>query len=180
MSKTVETIQRKKNLQFGHYKVKFLKPEEDKTINSDSDLYNQELEALPLNQQEFSEGWEQNLPSITKNNPIHHWSVTLAQLPPSLWSKYRVAYEDKKSYTPIIKNDIYYYSVNETKYDNDLKALYRELKKGYNSDDNLIKELLNKLEDENKKSYIHGWLIIRAKNFLKGSEHKYFIDLVDF
>ena len=51
--------------------------------------------------------------------------------------------------------------------------LYKELAKGLSSDNKVIKELLSKLEvnADSSKSNISGWLIIRAKKFLKNDKY---------
>ena len=152
----VERVEKKRKLPFGHY--------------MSSQIEN--LECKPLNQEDYSEGWRTVLPKPDKSNPIHHWSVTLAQLPPHLWIKYRKSYEDNKPFYPIIKDNIYYYSINESKYDNELKLLYLELMKGTTASRNTIKEILLTLEGQ-----VTGWLIIRAKKFLKETNERYFCDL---
>lgn len=153
------TIEKRKKLPFGHY---ISKNENDGTC----------YECKPLSQEEYSDGWQTVLPKNSKNNAIHHWSVTLAQLPPYLWKKYKVIYEGNKQYNPVIKDYIYYYSINESKYDSELKELYIELSKGREADKNVIKGLLEKLEGQ-----VNGWLTIRAKNFLKNKDDRYFVDL---
>lgn len=149
---------KKRKLPFGHYKV----------IHS-----KEEVEIKPISQEEMAEGWQAVLPTLNSGNPIHHWSVTLAQLPPRLWSKYRIDYEGNNAFCPVIKNNIYYYSINKTSHDDNLILLYKELAKGLSSDNNVIKELLSKLEfnADATKSNISGWLIIRAKKFLKNDKY---------
>jgi len=151
---------KKRKLPFGHYKVG-------------------EFEIKPITQDEFSDGWKAVLPSIKSGNPIHHWSVTLAQLPPHLWCKRRIEYDGNKQNFKVIKDNIYYYSVNKTAHDANLILLYEELMKGELSDNKVIKELLSKLEvnEDSSKSNISGWLIIRAKKFLAGKSDKYITDM---
>jgi len=153
------SIEKKRKLPFGHY---LSKNENDEAV----------YECKPLSQQEYADGWQSVLPKKNIDNAIHHWSVTLAQLPPNLWKKYRINYEGNKQYNPVIRDNIYYYSINESKYDSELKQLYIELSKGRESDKNLIKTLLEKLENQ-----VTGWLTIRAKNFLKTNDEKYCADL---
>jgi len=149
---------KKRKLPFGHFKVMMGKNEEV---------------IKPLTQDEIAEGWQLNLPSF-QSFPVHHWSLTLAQLPPHLWKKLRVEYKDGKDYIPIIKNNIYYYSINATKYDNELKKLYYELQKGYNANIDKIKDLMNSFNNE-----INGWLITRARKFIKDPIHdRYFVDML--
>ena len=166
-------IVKKRKLPFGHYKLTVLKE------NSDGN-FSEDIEAKPLNQDEISEGWHAVLPKLSSGNPVHHWSVTLAQLPPILWNKYKVEYDGGKEYIPIIKNNIYYYTVNKTAHDEELVLLYRELAKGLHSDNNVIRDLLSKLEvnPDLSKSNISGWLITRAKRFLSDKYEKYKEDMV--
>ena len=152
-----EQVVKKRKLPFGHFKI----------ITKSG-----EIECKPNTQDEFADGWYQTLPRLSSGNPIHHWSVTLAQLPPHLWKKYRKEYESNKPFYPVIKDNIYYYSVNETKYDTLLLELYGELSKGLNSDNSKIKELLEKVDGQ-----VTGWLITRAKKFLKTDSEKYCVDL---
>ena len=167
---TVETTrntnpERKKKLPFGHYKSIQL------SLNSGS-LIETVVECKPLNQEEYSEGWRVKLPAANAYNPIHHWSVTLAQLPPHLWKKYRKEYDGGKAYFPVIKDNIYYYSINESKYDSDLKLLYVELMNGRFANKEVIKDILTKLDGQ-----VTGWLTIRAKKFLKQCDEYYNCDL---
>ena len=127
----------------------------------------------PLSQEEIAEGWQLKVPAYQNTQPVHHWSVTLAQLPPHLWEKLSVDYKDGKKYIPIIKDGIYYYSLNSTKYDDNLKSLYYEIQKGYNPNINSIKELLKNINDE-----VNGWLIMRAKAVVKKPKNIFFADLV--
>jgi len=165
-------VLKKRKLPFGHYNVSI-----SKNINGNIHLEN--IEIKPTTQNEFAEGWQPILPRLNSGNPIHHWSVTLAQLPPYLWSKYRIEYEGNKPYNPIIKNNIYYYSVNKTSHDNNLILLYKELAKGIYSDNKIIEDLLLKLEvnEDSSSSNISGWLIIRAKKFLKNEKYNGDMDL---
>ena len=150
---------KRRKLPFGHFKVLF---------------NNVEQIIKPLTQDEIADGWQLNLPG--DKFPVHHWSLTLAQLPPHLWKKLRVDYKDGKDFIPIIKDNIYHYSINSTKYDTDLKLLYSELSKGLNANLEKIKELLEKCDN------INGWLIIRAKKFIKKNrdveKDVYFVDLL--
>jgi len=156
----VNKVQKRK-LPFGHYKTSF------KTSDSE------EVICKPLNQDEISEGWIQVLPN-KQRSPVYHWSVTLSQLPPHLWDKYKVGYNEGKKYYPIIKDGIYNYSVNQTKHDETLIKLYKELTKGYHADLSVIKTYLSELDN------VNGWLVTRAKKFLKQSKFdRYFDDLID-
>jgi hypothetical protein len=167
---TVETSgnnnpEKKKKLPFGHYKSIQLSLKGGTLIEN-------LVECKPLNQEEYSEGWQLNLPVANAFNPIHHWSVTLAQLPPHLWKKYRREYDGGKAYFPVIKDNIYYYSINESKYDADLKLLYVELMNGRDANKKVIKDILKKIDGQ-----VNGWLTIRAKKFLKQCDEYYTSDL---
>jgi hypothetical protein len=174
MSETthVETVEqqtnKKRKLPFGHYKVQIRKEnmDADKLQTSNKEV------CKPPTQEELADSWRPNLPRNARNQPIHHWSVTLAQLPPYLWCKNKKTVQDGKEVYPIIKDGIYYYSVNPTKYDSELKSLYQELMKGYKADKDEIKILLEKLDNQ-----VNGWLIIRAKRFMKDIHNRYFLDL---
>jgi len=159
-SKSLEPKENKRRkLPFGHFKIM---------------VGSEEVVVKPLSQESIADGWQLNLPSYHKSQPVHHWSVTLAQLPPQLWKKLKVDYKDGKEYNPIIKDSIYYYSINSTKHDDDLKNLYFELQKGYNAKVDTIKNLLKDIDNN-----INGWLIIRARRFVKESiADRYFQDLL--
>ena len=162
-NKPSKEIKKNKKREFGHYEVVVSKGEkEEKEV------------VKPLTQDEIAEGWQATLPKRRKRQPIHHWSVTLAQLPPHLWTKYRLDYDGNgKGFYPSIQDGIYRYSVNETKYDLILKQLYTEMMKGYTANVEIIKDLLKSLENQ-----VNGWLIIRAKKYVKESIYdRYFDDL---
>jgi len=156
--KMVETKKRK--LPFGHYKVII-----NKGRLSNGQLLiegNEEVVCKPLNQDELAEGWRQHLPKSGLELPIHHWSVTLAQLPAHLWCKLMKDDESKNKSYLIIKDGIYYYSINQTKYDDSLKELFNEISIGYRFDKEKVKNVVDSLENQ-----VNGWLIIRAKKMLK-------------
>jgi len=153
-------VLKKRKLPFGHFKV---------LLNE-----NTEVVIKPLNQDDIAEGWQLALPCVRKGQPVHHWSVSLAQLPPHLWCKYTKEYDEKgKDFYPIIKDRIYYYSVNQTKYDPILKSVYNEMAKGSHADVSLMENLLKELDNQ-----VSGWLITRAKKFVKQSiGNRYYCDL---
>lgn len=160
--------QSRKKLQFGHYKVTVKKNQKQ------GDFETEEVVCKPLTQDEITDGWIQVLPTPNRNSPIHHWSVTLAQLPPHLWKQYRVSYNDGKKFYPIIKDGIYNYSVNQTSYDETLIKLYKELKNGFEVNLSNVQKYLDELEN------VSGWLITRSRNVLTQSRHEmYFTDLCD-
>lgn len=155
----VEPSSKKRKLPFGHFKVQ--------VKNGSSNLGKFVLESFedvvckPLTQEELADGWQLVLPKSSKTQPIHHFSVTLAQLPPYLWRYYRKDFqEDGKEFFPIIKDGIYYYSVNQTKYDDVLRELFGLMNKRQ-PDRNEVKRLLDQLENQ-----VSGWLVIKARNYL--------------
>jgi len=166
-SQVVHTEQKtKKNkLPFGHYKVmqtKMAKQSETSyTVEGQ-----EEMVCKPLSQDDYANGWQAVLPRPGKHNkqPVHHWSVTLAQLPPHLWCKYHYDVdEDGEIFYPVIRDGIYHYTVTETEHDETLKALREELQRGYEANKEKVRKYVKELEG------VNGWLIIRAKKFLKGT-----------
>lgn len=168
-NKPSKEVKKGKKREFGHYEVIVTKG------ISEHDKKEEKEVVKPITQDEIAEGWQARLPKIRKRHPIHHWSVTLAQLPPHLWHKYRLDYDENgKEFYPSIQDGIYRYSVNETKYDLILKQLYTEMMKGYTANIEIIKDLLKSLENQ-----VNGWLIIRAKKYVKESIYdRYFDDLI--
>jgi len=163
---TVENTEehKTKNLPFGHYKVSY-----SKATNSSEPLYNSkrgdEVVCKPLTQEDYANSWQSVLPQPNKYNkqPIHHWSVTLGQLPPHLWSKYHnIINKYGKQFNPVIYDNIYYYTVSKTEHDNTLLALRKELQRGYNANRDTVYKYVKELD------YINNWLVIRALKFLKG------------
>jgi hypothetical protein len=155
---------KKSKLPFGHYKVQL-----HKGIKTDTKFTTESSEEVickPLTQEDYANGWQVVLPHPSKANkqPIHHWSVTLAQLPPHLWSYYRDSYdEDGNKFHPVIRDGIYHYTVTETEHDEKLMELRNELQRGYHARHDKVKELVKSLDG------VNGWLMIRAKKFLKGT-----------
>jgi hypothetical protein len=128
--KEVKEVKKAKKREFGHYEVIVTKGEkEEKEV------------VKPITQDDIAEGWQATLPKMRKRQPIHHWSVTLAQLPPHLWDSIKTDYKNNKSFIPIIREGNYFYSVNQTKYDETFRNIYDELLKGYKSDNDKLKEL---------------------------------------
>ena len=163
-----QSDKKKRKMPFGHYKVSvpvFDGPDKKYSV----------FDCKPLSQEDLADGWCAVLPkpkkfrkseeSDSKSQPIHHWSVTLAQLPAHLWRDnfYKVD-EDGKEYLAVIKDNIYHYSINKTEYDDTIVKLFHELQKGYHADKSAIKTMVDSLEGK-----VNGWLMIRAKKFLKGT-----------
>ncbi len=166
-SNVVQTEQKtKKNkLPFGHYKVTHTKVSQQ-SETSYTPEGQEEVVCKPLTQDDYANGWQAVLPRPCKHKkqPIHHWSVTLAQLPPHLWCKYHEDVdEDGNAFYPVIRDGIYHYTVTETEHDETLVALRHELQRGYSANKDKVREYVKKLDG------VNGWLVIRAKKFLKGT-----------
>jgi hypothetical protein len=166
-SQVVQTDKKmKKNkLPFGHYKVSLTKVSQQGETSCTIEG-SEEVVCKPLTQDDYANGWQAVLPHTSKHSkhPIHHWSVTLAQLPPHLWSKYRIDVdEDGNKFYPVIRDGIYHYTVTETEHDGILVALLQELQRDHKANKEKVREYVKKLDG------VNGWLIIRAKKFLKGT-----------
>jgi hypothetical protein len=160
---------KKSRLNFGNYKVNVVEGVSQLGLTF-TKTCEKEFVCKPLTQDEYAEGWQTSLPRPVKgrkgkkSQPVHHWSVSLAQLPPHLWSKYHVNYDEEgNKFYPIIKDNIYHYTVSESEHDKTLFQLKDELEKSFSANKDTIKELLAKLEG------VNGWIITRARKFLKGS-----------
>jgi hypothetical protein len=154
----VQKTNKKRKSTFGKYDVVITKQIENKKEF-------ETVSCLPLSQDEIADGWQTVLPRKNKSNPIHHWSVTLAQLPPHLWCKLKLKlHQDTESdlIYSVIKDKIYHYSVNTSEYDHILKELYLEVNRGYYANLNLINEYLSQIDTN-----INGWLIIKAKKLVQ-------------
>lgn len=156
--------QRTKNLPFGHYKAKCSKVSRQSALLCNFEGF-EEVICKPLSQEDYANSWQVVLPRPSKYNkqPIHHWSVTLGQLPPHLWSKYRSEVnKDGTNFNHVIYDNIYHYTVSKTEHDNTLFALRKELKRGYNANRDTIYKYVKELDG------INSWLVLRALKFLKG------------
>ena len=153
-----------KNLPFGHYKATYSKVSKQSALLCNFEGL-EEVVCKPLSQEDYANGWQCVLPRPSKYNkqPIHHWSVTLGQLPPHLWSKYRPEVnKDGTNFNPVICDNIYHYTVSKTEHDNTLFALRKELQRGYNANRDTVYKYVKELDG------INSWLVIRALKFLKG------------
>jgi hypothetical protein len=138
-------------LQFGCFNVK---------VRKDNGTTENVL-CKPLTQAEYADGWQHVLPRRTKKSNIYNWNVTLAQLPPHLWSRCHTnADEDGKLFNNTISDGIYRYNVSTTDYDNEMRCLYNQLGK-LNPDLSQVQYLLNELQDN-----VSGWLLLRAKQLV--------------
>ena len=124
-----------------------------KTINEIPDFYI----ASPLTQSELALGWKLKLPKKKSNDPIHHFTINLLQLPKYLWKKVKYNYYDY-----LIKDNIYEYSILKTEYDELIFDLYNHLFNKNKLDINIINELYNLLINSNLK----GWLLEYTKNII--------------
>lgn len=162
MSTTQEKTGESKNkLPFGHYRVD-LTYGESGIEGSFKETDKKSVVCKPLSQKDYADDWQSVLPNPCKKQPIHHFSVTLANLPPHLWVDILENYEETSQlFTKTkFKDNIYHYTVSESDSDDVLVKLYYELKK-YNPDKILVKNYLDELGDDSS-----GWLVIRAKKFL--------------
>lgn len=153
-----------KNLPFGHYKTTYSKVSRPSSLLCDFKGF-EEVVCKPLNQEDYANSWQTVLPRPNKYNkqPIHHWSVTLGQLPPHLWTKYHNHLNKYgKQFNHIIHDNIYHFTVSKTEHDNTLIALRKELQRGYNANRDTVYKYVKELD------YINSWLVIRALKFLKG------------
>jgi len=156
--------QKTKNLPFGHYKATYSKVSKQSALLCNFEGF-EEVVCKPLSQEDYANSWQVVLPRPSKYNkqPIHHWSVSLGQLPPHLWSKYHNQVNKYGSkFNSVIYDNIYHYTVSKTDHDNTLVALRKELQRGYNANRNIVYKCVKELDG------INSWLVIRAVKFLKG------------
>lgn len=121
-----------------------------------------------LTQDELADGWKLILPTKRGYSTVHHFSVYLSQLPSYLWPKVNFNTRNTESnYYNKIHDKIYEYSVKKSKHDNDVLRLYRELNK-VSPNKQLIDYLYHSLE----VNHVKGWLMIRARNFVKSKSRR--------
>ena len=111
-------------------------------------------------QQEFSEGWRLVVPRLKSKSTLHHFSIYLSQLPPHLWKYLYTSYSDNNKYYKVIKEGVYHYNVKMSKYDNDIKKMYKAIKK---YDNEKVRTIYNSLE----KQHIKGCIMLYAKKMLE-------------
>jgi hypothetical protein len=122
-------------------------------------------------QEELADGWElcktkkyysefkdKQTGKKIKVRQIYENYVTLDKLPPKFWRK-MCAFTDV--YRTCFTDDFYKFYVKETKYDNMIKQLYRELKSRV-----MDKNIVNELHDSLAEKGYNGWVLIRAKKML--------------
>lgn len=160
---------KKEKLPFGHYKVNHTKVSQQSEFSYNI-IGTEKVVCKPLTQDDYANGWRSIIPRSSKNNnqPIHHWSVTLAQLPPHLWHNYKKdIHKDSNIFNRVICDGIYHYTITQTDYDEILIGLYHELQRNYNANKNNLHEYIKKLDG------VNSWLIIRA-NILLSKNNKLF------
>jgi hypothetical protein len=140
MTETI-TVNREDNFKLGKFQV-FLNIDGIKTPQ----LVN------TLSQKDIADGWNLVLPTKYNHSTIHHFNIYLYQLPPHLWGKLNYNVENKK-----ICDNIYQYSIKQTKHDNNVLKLYSELLKKYPN-----KYVVTKLYNYLEENHISGWLMMRA------------------
>ena len=125
---------------------------------------NKELfEFEKLSQNELAEGWIQKLPKKSKHQPVHHFNISLAELPPYLF-KYISIYSLLNNNIEFIniKNKIFLYSIEKSDHNLMIYNLYLQLNNKYKNN-NKILELYNYCKDND----IYGWIMIKTKEYLE-------------
>ena len=153
MSNKSESSQQKEHgLKHGQFKV---------SIRTKDNQYEEHV-IDPLTQDEYAEGWNLVLPKETKKSTTHHFSVYLSQLPPHLWHAIRLEYDqDRNERYATIFDNIYNYTIRQSKSDNDILKLYKLVIQNY---PNLQKvEHLYKILEQQR---VKGWVMTRAKSLL--------------
>lgn len=126
-------------------------------LNVYSKTYNTNF--IPLTQKELYEGWLQLVPKSNKKSTLHHFSISLCELPSNLWLKIK-KFNNTNLY--IIKNGVYEYSIPKTDIDHIIFDLYDEINKTI-PNNNIILNYYNLLKPYNLK----GWLIYKVENYLE-------------
>jgi hypothetical protein len=138
-----------------------------KNVKGNYDKLSYEIQKI--SQEDIADGWTQKLPTKYKKQQLHHFNITLAELPPHLWSKphiknylysNNVDLDENNCFT--IKDNIYSYSINKCQHYEKIYNLYNELHKP-NKNINSIKELYLYCID-NK---INGWLINATEKYIE-------------
>lgn len=152
-----------KSNKLGIIKIKLKMKDENHNITK------QELEISKLSQEELADDWMQVLPR-KKSQQIHHFNISLAELPQHLWNNINVRssqYIDENNinlYTDnyyIVTDKIFIYSINRTIHDKYIYELYKELNNKYTNK--------NKIYDLYKYCIInrlYGWIILKAEKYL--------------
>ena len=134
-----------------------------------------------ISQEDIADGWKIILPSKYKkykinnndtseessyNNQIHHFNISLSELPPHLWNKpiikkylYSDDLDENNCFTIIDK--IYVYSINKTEHYEKIYSLHNEFNK-YIKNNNYIIDLYNYCYENN----IKGWLMIVVNKYI--------------
>ncbi len=150
--KTELNQQKDHGLKHGQFKVKM------KTV----DHQYEEIVVDPLTQDEYAEGWNLVLPKETKKSTTHHFSIYLSQLPPHLWNAVRLEYDhDGNEHYSTIFDNIYNYTVRQSKSDSDVLKLYKLVTQNYPNLSN-VEYLYKTLEQQR----VRGWVMTRAKSLL--------------
>ncbi len=129
---------------------------------------------------ELADGWHQIVPQAKnyiktfqdenqlktrKVSNIYRLKVNLAQLPPYLWHRMQHYYyngDATNNFT--VRNGMYYYMVEATNVDEEIRELANILKQAHDiKHKQRVYELLNILKDND----IYGWVVIKAKNMYK-------------
>ena len=137
---------------FGKFKVKIKK--------SDGNKYEEEF--TKISQEELADDWIQVLPRKNKIKEIHHFSISLAELPHHLWKYLNLTslFDNNDKNIITINDKIFKYTIQKSEHNIIIYNLYLELK--FNSNTNKILELYNYC----KNNKIYGWVTIKAKKYL--------------
>jgi len=115
----------------------------------------------PPTQEEIANGMRIIVPRRYKYSTIHHFSISLSQLPPYLWKALRTCQTNNTEHYIPINDGIYQYSVKISKDDDDIQKLYNLIMKQC-PDKSQVAKLYKHLE----KQEVKGWLMISAKKIL--------------
>jgi hypothetical protein len=140
-----------------------------------------------ISQEDIADGWQLIIPSKYKkykinnneqdddnaildkslySNEIHHFNISLSELPPHLWNKpiikkylYSDDLDENNCFT--IQDKIYIYSINKTEDYEQIYSLYNEFNKIIKNN-NYIINLYNYCYEHK----IKGWLMIKVNKYI--------------
>lgn len=122
---------------------------------------NQDYIINPLSQDDIASGWQTVLPRVYKHSTIHHFNIYLSQLPPHLWSQYK-KFKSVEKPQITLHDRIYHYTIKQSKYDDNILALYNEVSRPYPKRA-VISEIYNQLDNQK----IRGWIMTRSRFYIK-------------
>ena len=138
-------------LKHGEYKIKL------KRLDPDGKIILVDGLVKPLSQEAIADGWCQNLKH--RKDMIHHFSISLSQLPINLWVRVRRTFtnDKNKDYYKKIKEYNYHYTIKYSPNDEKILELYKHVM-STTPDLVYINELYKDLDEKRVK----GWVMIRA------------------